>query len=955
MSGRRPGSPPSGSYRSAGPLVQREREMAAVERLLADACGGTGGALLVEGAAGLGKSRLLAEAEARARASGMQVLRARAMETEREYPFGVALQLIEPYVVAVDRDVRRALFDGAAGLAEPLMGETSLGDGAWERSPFSWLHGLYWLSVNIAERGPLLLCVDDVHWSDGPSLRFLLHLAGRVKDLSIALLTAGRPSDRRGDSEAVANWCVGPAVQRIALEPLSLEGVLEFVRGKAPTAEADFCAICAEVTQGNPFYVQEVLRELDERKLAPTAANSGRLRELGTMLVTRSVLLRLARLGRDATALARALAIFGDGPPLWRVASLARLDLDAAATAVDELTVEELLAPEELLAFTHALIRQSIYQDIPAAQRGRAHGKAARLLAKDGALPELVSAHLLAAQPADDPWVVRMLRRSAGRATARGAPEVAMRHLRRALREPPDAPSRPGVLLELGIAESATGHADAIGHLAAATDLQAEPVGRAKVQRLLARALAGQGRRREAVQVLEDAIDGLQDRGETELTQDLLADYLAHSAFEPGLPQRSFARAEVVLAAEPAGVTPAERRLLAALAMRSAQHAVPTTHTIDMANRAWGEGALLREQGPDGPEWLMTVWALLLAEDHARARCLTVAVIDAARRAGSADAFTTASFFHGWAAWSLGDVLDAQADAEHVIRMGRAGWRRYLVAAHVLHANVLLELGAPDDAERTLDAAEEHERAGMLEISWRLHARGRLALARRQPAVALILFEQAGAFLTQRLSVEHTILPWRHDAALAALALGDRAQARQLIESARVLADTTGAALSQGRALRVLGLLADLDRAVDLLQHAIEKFTAVGAELELAYALADLGSTLRRSGHRTDSRVPLRAALDLSRRLGARVLAGRVREELTMTGARPRRDVRIGPDSLSPSERRVAGLAARGMSNKRIAQELFVTLKTVEYHLHNVYQKLDIPGRAHLLTALAGK
>lgn len=193
-------------------------------------------------------------------------------------------------------------------------------------------------------------------------------------------------------------------------------------------------------------------------------------------------------------------------------------------------------------------------------------------------------------------------------------------------------------------------------------------------------------------------------------------------------------------------------------------------------------------------------------------------------------------------------------------------------------------------------------------------------------------------------------------AALAACTLGDPARARDLLAPARALAETIDSDLSQGRILRVRGLLAEqatAGDAVGLMQRAIQQFATAGAELDRAYSLTELGAMLRRGGRRTDARGPLSMALDLAHHIGAEALASRAHEELAATGARPRRDARTGLDSLSPSEHRVATLAAQRLSNNQIAQELFVSPKTVEYHLRHVYQKLNITGRRPLRTLLA--
>jgi DNA-binding CsgD family transcriptional regulator len=911
--------------------------------------------VLVEGAAGLGKSRLLLEVARRASDRSMKVLRGRAPAAEGDFPFAVAVRLFEGPLARAGESERNLLFEGAAGLARPLLvGQHGVeGDDGRPVPLSSTLHGLYWLAVNLAQRGPLLVCVDDLHWSDELSLRFLLYLASRLEELPIALVMSARPPGAEGDGESLAQLRATRGARRLGLCPLKREGVASLVRASLPQAEEEFCVVCAEVTRGNPFYVREVLLTVvEEEGLSATAGSAGRLRALVGASIAQAALFRLVGAGADAVALGRALAVLGDGAPLRQVAALAQLDFDAAAAAADALVDEDVLAPGELLAFAHSLIRDQVYRESPAQHRGIWHLRAARLLADEGAVPERVAAQLLLAPSTGDPWVVGVLRAAAQRARGEGAPGAAARYLQRALEEPAPSESRCALLVDLGAAEAAAGSGDAaVEHLTVALELEVDPGARAQIWRSLSGALAGAGQTQAAADALEQAIAEGTGR-DLDTTYVLLADYLTTAMFEPGLRQRAFERAAPLLSASPSGSTAVERRLLAVMAMRSAQEAEPAQRAIELAGRAWGNGALLVDEGPDGPGWLMVCWALELAEDYTRARAVTSAAIDAARRLGSVHAFANASYFHGDSCYRQGHLADAQADAEQAIEAHRAGWRRYLVAALVLKANVLVERDELDAAEEALAIAEVHERASMFEHAWYQHARGRLELARSRPREALGNLEQAGRWLSEQLLVEHTLLPWRADAAQAALAIGDRERARALIEPSLAPAERAGTRVLHGRRLRVLGLVEGGERGIELLQQSEQRLTGTQALLEHAYALADLGGALRRAGRRSDSRPVLQGALDAAHRLGARRLEARARDELVTAGARPRRSQISGADALTPSEQRVARLAVQGMSNPQIAQALFVTPKTVEFHLRHVYQKLDISGRAKLAAAL---
>lgn len=932
-------------------LVGRDQELATLDALIDGARHGAGGSLLVEGAAGLGKSGLLAATRESAGERGTLVLAARGIATERDFPYGVVLRLFEPTLARDGTAERRAQFAGAAELVEPLFAGRDVDGDA--RSTFALLHGLFWLTVNLSAQQPILVCVDDVQAADDGSLSFLRYLIARLDELPIAVLVAARPPAVRDSPGPLDELRAELATRRIRLAPLPIDAVSELVRSGIPDADAELCAVCAEVTRGNPFYIREVLLALDSDDPVPVSDLTQRLRDVGFATISRAALFRLGRLGSDAIALARALAVLGDGAPLRRVAALAGLEFEPALRAADVLASDEIVTLGPTVDFVHSLIGQSIAHELSPRQLFQAHARAARLLADEDAAPSLIAAHLLLAPATADAWVVAALRTSAQQARVRGQPEVAVRELRRALDEPPERGTRASVLAELGQAELAAGIPAAVEHLSQAVALLTGPA-RVDAQRGLARALAREGRRMEAADVLEGALDENADR-EPELGYGLLSDYLINALFETGGRQRAIERTARLSRDAPAGTTAPERALLSALAMRSAQDADGAAASIELARRAWSDGALLADQGVDGPGWLMVVWALQLADDVAGAERIASTVMAQTRRSGSLDAYATASYTRARAQFDRGSLVEAQADAEQAIEAGRSGWLRFQVATHALHALILLERDELDQAQQTLDEVKSTGSGTGIEVPWTEFSSGRLQLARHHPAAALDSFTRAGDWLAAHLAVEHTVLPWRSYAARAAVAVGDPALARKLVEPLIDRGQRAGLPIVQARGLHVLGLIEDGSEGTELLTAACALFAASGADLEYTDAQIDLGASLRRRGDRVAARAPLGEALDRAVRLGASRHAARARDELAAAGGRPRSEVRGGPAALTPSERRVGQLAADGLSNAQIAQALFVTPKTVEYHLRHVYQKLAISGRAGLARALRNR
>ncbi|MBV8999392.1 MAG: helix-turn-helix transcriptional regulator [Solirubrobacterales bacterium] len=233
-----------------------------------------------------------------------------------------------------------------------------------------------------------------------------------------------------------------------------------------------------------------------------------------------------------------------------------------------------------------------------------------------------------------------------------------------------------------------------------------------------------------------------------------------------------------------------------------------------------------------------------------------------------------------------------------------------------------------------------------------LLARGSLRAGEGRPREALDDFLEYGARCEALGFSQLAALPWRGEAALAQSALGDNDEARRLAAEQLELARAFGRPRTLGISLRASGLVEGGGTGLELLGEAVTTLERSQSPLELARALSDYGAALRRSGHRVQARTELHRALDLAHRLGARRIANQARAELIAAGAKPRRDAITGRDALTPAELRVARLAAEGLTNREIAQALFITTKTAKAHLNRVYRKLEITRRGQLADAL---
>ena len=300
-----------------------------------------------------------------------------------------------------------------------------------------------------------------------------------------------------------------------------------------------------------------------------------------------------------------------------------------------------------------------------------------------------------------------------------------------------------------------------------------------------------------------------------------------------------------------------------------------------------------------------------------------------------------------------GDLTAAEADARALLETPAlsAPLLHRLLATGVL-VDTLVERGELDGAESALSpVAAELQSTSLTAVVLR-HARGRLRLAQRRFREALEDILAAGEIATGLGASNPSYVPWRSSAALAQLVIGDRVAAHRLSAEELELARAFGAPRALGVALRAAALVAGDRRGESLLREATGLLDSPDTRLEQARALTDLGALLRRDNRRVNARKPLRQALDTAHRAGAAPLADRAETELRATGARPRRVLLTGLEALTASERRIAELAAEGLTNREIAQTLFITARTVEGHLTNAFHKLQISDRTELHTAL---
>ena len=939
--------PPSAGQ---GLLLDRDREVASLDAVLEGLEHGEARTLLIEGRAGIGKSRLMAELRERAGGAGIRVLSARGSELEREFAFGVVRQLFEPALA--DPKARSTLMAGAAASAEQVLDPPSgEGDQPVDAS-FAALHGLYWLTANLAGEEPLVIAVDDLHWCDQPSLRFLAYTVKRLEGLPLLLAACLRPSEPGTDATLLGEIANDPATVLLQPGPLGAEAIGQIVHDRlGAMPDGRFQQATHKATGGNPLLLHELVKTMAAEGVPPDADHAEIMRDVGPRAVTRTVLTRLARLGPDAAPVARAVAVLGEGADLRSVASLADIPETRAAEAMGALARAEILRPEQPLGFVHPLLREAVYRELPPGELELAHARAADLLREAGAPPEKVAAHLLVVPHRGDPEVVDLLVSAARKAARQGAAESAVAYLRRALEEPAASDLRPALLLELGASEIHVSVPDAMDRLREAHATLEDPAMRAVAAEGLARALVFAGDPDEVVatvdRTLREVPADMQDVRDTLEALALVA--RAFGADDTGMQERS-ERAR----ARGAGESHGAHMLAAVAAWDWTCHGGTAEECSELALAALEDGSLVNQ---DPGFFTPVAAATLINADRPEVLALWDATRAEAHRRGSLFAMVGVNLWRGLTLLHRGELEEAEAsllsgfdrnDVFGAKSMSAGAYtvgflaRTYLEQGKVREARELMDISGPDAPGSAAVPGSDGD------------------LYRRRGHVELLLAEDRAEDVLDEVdrlvgllgrTTNPSVIPWRTMKALALDRLGRTEEAVALAEEELGPARHWGAPSALGRTLRVLGTL-KREQGIEHLEEAVAVTEGTTARLEHTKALAALGAAVRRDRRPSEAREPLRRALELAESCGATPVMEFARGELLASGARPRTTALGGVESLTPSERRVAELALGGQTNRDIAQTLFVTPKTVEVHLSNTYRKLGISSRRELAGAM---
>lgn len=908
-------------------LYGRDKEQRAITELLSRARDGLSGALAIVGEPGMGKSALLAYAEEQA--TTMRVLRARGVQSETRVPFGGLFELLRPALGCLARIPRQqaAALEGALALG-PTRAEDRFAVGAATLS----------LLAAFAEAAPLLVMVDDAHWVDGSTADALLFAARRFVADPIAVVISVR--------EGEPSMLDGADLAQVRLEGLDRAAAASLLgTGAAKAVAEDVVERVHRQTGGNPLALLEAAGDVERWGIGPLDTPLPLVTSLSALYLKRTKALPSKALRMVLLAAASDTAELSTLARAARALDLEVADLEAAEEA-------GLVATGEgQLWFRHPLVRSAIYNDAPPGRRREAH----RALA--GALPDAEvdrrAWHLGMSVLGPDAAACSALEQAGTRARERSAYDVSSRAFERAAQIAPDDGWRSRLLFAAASSAWLAGLSGrALEFLDAAAGYMLSPELTVDVDHLRGYIVARHGPISEGQAILRAGADRAVPV-DAEIAVVMLAE-VVNAAFYAGNPSAMLeAGARIAaIAPDPAGrrcsffdniargmaLTFSGQAAAGAVLLRRAVALVEETNEL-------GDDPTLLAWAAMGPLWLREADAgralIERALDSARARA-AIGVLPYLLSHVAVDRATTDR-------WS-----EAEAGFHEVITLAREA--RHLVdLAMALSRLAWLEARQGKAEESRAHATESIALSGQLgarlcEI-WATAALGELALALGQPADALACFNRLQGALDECGIADVDLSPAPEMVELH-LRSGRRETAREIASAFEYQAETKGQPWALARAARCRGLLAGADemdhefaRALDF--HAQTRDVFETARTRLAY-----GSLLRRGRQRARSRQQLRAAIQQFDALGAEPWSNMARAELAATGETARERNISTRYQLTPQELQIALLLSGGRTTREVASALFLSPKTVEYHLRSVYRKLGVGSRSELAAAM---
>jgi DNA-binding CsgD family transcriptional regulator len=929
-------------------LLERDTELALVGAALRAADEGEPSLVLLRGPVGIGRSALLQQLPALVTGEDVRVLRAHAATMEQDFAFGVVRQLFDSLLAGAPQPVRERWMQERAGLVRLVFADDAVtaSGGYAVAAPEAVLHALRSLLANVSADSRLLILVDDLQWADLPSLRWLAYLAKRLHGLRAVLVCTLRDGDPRA-AHPLVREVADSAMQILRPGPLSLAGSRAMVLDQfGEPGDEEFARACHETSAGNPLFLRSILLGTAATGGQPTARQAEHARSLRPSQLRERLATCMRAQPQSVRDVAAGMATFGDQGDPELIARLAGLDAIGFAGALRSLHQLGLLATEQEPRFLHQVVQDAVESSMTVAEREQLHDSAAALLYSCGCPAEQVAAQLMAVTTSRQPWSVVVLRAAADTALRRGAPDTAARYLRRALMDSSaQGEDRARLLIDLATAERGFDPAACERHVSQAVPLLTTPRDRAAAALRIAPTVLG-GAPPSVVDLLRDVAEDLGAPASLEGTAREVAlrleARLRHSGHEDPAELASAVERLRGLGEEPALRSAAERELAAVLL-----NAATLTCRLSAAEVArLGNRILEREPATSAHvhSALPLVVITLIAADSVQQVGSWLSIEQQTRRQHATLADALVNVEQTLVLTARGRLPQARERAEQAMQLADADWHEVGALATIVLAAVALEVRDPALSERVLHGARRH-RAGNLALTVMLQILEASVNAQRGHwSSALDTLLACGRQLEASGWRNSALFPWRPWAVSLYHRLGDARSAHALLEQEYASATAWGAPAVLGRALRLRGVLYGGPRGAELLREAVDTLRASANELELARALVLLG---RQLGETTEAEAVLREGRALAAACGAPWLVERSRSANGPVATQPE-------VPLTRTERRVAALASRGLTNQEIAGELGVSSRAVEKHLTNSYRKLGVSGRRELVEALSG-
>ena len=928
----------------------RTAEIVALGEALDRVASGRLAVVLIEGEAGIGKTRLLDEGLADARGRGMQVAAGRAQELTRARPFGLVAEAFG--CAASSPDPRRAAIGGllAADHADNGGPLTVTSDPGLQ---FRVVDAFADLAEELALAGPLLIGADDLQWADPSSLLTLGVLSRRLARLPVALIGCYRPSPRLPELERLASALAGQGARQLALGPLAEQAVTGLV---AETVAAEpGPGLLAEMAGagGNPLFVTELLGALAMERAIQTAGGRAELVEVTLPPTLRLTILRRLSFLPDQTLQAlRTASILGSCFSLTDLATVtAHPALELFLALAEAIRARVLEDDGAVLRFRHDLIRESIYEDLPGSLRRGLHREAGQRLAQAGGSSLQVAEHLARGADRGDAAAIGWLTRAAREAAPR-SPAVAADLLERAAGlMNPDDPDRDQLLAEKADSLMLAGRIpDAEAACRALLDRQHDRPAEGRARMCLGRALLAAGRARDGLRELELAADW------PVLTDAQRASAQAWASFARFSLEDLSGAATMAERARPAAVAAGDH-LATSVSMTTLAVISQSRGRLSDALQIIDQAVRLADQSPGRQGHSYPVHAarghLLIELDRPQdAKSSLEAGKRISEELGVRWPLASYQAFLGFERFVTGEwgaaVAELEARLELADDIGETYSRVYansVLSLIALHRNDLCGArAAVATAERELASTGPRYRT-----QWAAWARALVLEADGELSSALaVLAECWDRCVRCGLALEYPVLG--ADLVRLALACGDRQRAQDVAAAVAGMADQNEVPSLTGAALRCRGL-ADDDPAA--LAAATAAYARSPRPLEQALAAAEAGAAFARHGQADRARPLLEQATEIYQRLGAARDLARAEAVLRDAGIRrgrrgPRGRPQAGWSSLTPAERTITRLVAEGLSNPQIGERLYVSRRTVQTHIAHVFAKLDLSSRAQL-------